>query len=78
LVGELILIQTEDGELVLAAADPTAYRELARVPVLTSDTTSWNAPALSGKLLLVRNDLEAACFELPTESRAGQAAQAAN
>jgi outer membrane protein assembly factor BamB len=65
LVGDLILIQTEDGELVLAAADPAEYRELGRVRVLTADTTSWNTPALWGKFILCRNDLEAACFELP-------------
>jgi outer membrane protein assembly factor BamB len=68
LVGDLILIQTEDGELVLAAADPNEYRELGRVPVLTSDTTSWNAPALWGQFILCRNDLEAACFKLPIVS----------
>jgi outer membrane protein assembly factor BamB len=67
LIGDLILIQTEEGELVLAAADPGSYRELGRIRVLPDDTTSWNAPALRGKFIICRNDLEAACFELPTE-----------
>jgi len=67
LVDDLLLIQTEDGELVFAAADPAEYRELGRIRVLPADTTSWNSPALWGKFLICRNDLEAACFELPTE-----------
>lgn len=63
LVNDTILIQAESGAIVLAAADRSAYRELTRFPALTSKT--WNNPALSGRYLLVRNDREAACFELP-------------
>ena len=33
LVGELLLVQTEDGELLLLAADPEAHQSLATVPV---------------------------------------------
>jgi hypothetical protein len=28
-------------------------------------TQTWNNPALSGRMLLVRNDQETACYELP-------------
>lgn len=65
LVGDLLLVQAEDGEVVMVAAEPDAHRELGRVPALTGKT--WNHPALAGSYLLVRNDREAACYELPLE-----------
>ena len=65
LVGDLLLIQAESGEVVLVEASPKAHRELGRLAALSSKT--WNPPALAGRRLLVRNDREAACFELPTE-----------
>ncbi len=66
LVGDLMLIQTEKGDVVLVEATPEEHRELARLDAL--DGKTWNPPALSGRLLLVRNDREAACYELPLES----------
>ena len=65
LVGGLLLVQTEEGELVLVEPSPEAYRELARFAAL--DGKTWNPPALAGSLLLVRNDREAAAYELPVE-----------
>jgi outer membrane protein assembly factor BamB len=65
LVGGLLLVQTEDGELVLIDPSPDAARELARVPLL--DGKTWNPPALAGRLLLVRNEREAAAYELPVD-----------
>jgi len=65
LVAGLLLVQTEEGELVLTEPSPDAYRELARFPVL--DGKTWNPPALAGSLLVVRNDREAAAYELPVE-----------
>jgi outer membrane protein assembly factor BamB len=62
LAGELLLVQTEDGELVLVEPRPDAHRELARLPMFMQKT--WNPPALAGRFLLVRNDVEAALFEL--------------
>ena len=47
-------------------ATPEGYRELSRITVV--DGQSWNCPALSGRRLLVRTDLEAACYELPVVS----------
>ncbi|MDA1276281.1 MAG: PQQ-binding-like beta-propeller repeat protein [Verrucomicrobia bacterium] len=65
LVGDHLLIQAENGSVVLVAADPAEHRELARFPALTGKT--WNVPTLAGQFLLVRNDTEAACFRLPLE-----------
>ena len=63
LSGGLLLVQTEEGEIVLVEPTPDAHRELARFPMF--DRKTWNPPALAGRLLIVRNDLEAACIELP-------------
>ncbi len=65
LVGDLLLIQAENGDVVLVEATPEKHRELARFAAL--DGKTWNPPALSGRLLLVRNDREAACYKLPVE-----------
>jgi len=63
IVDDLVLIQSERGPVVLAEANPEAFRELGRLPALSGKT--WNYPTLAGKYLLVRNDLEAACYVLP-------------
>ena len=53
----------ESGELVLLRPTPDGPNELHRFRVFDSKT--WNPIALSGDLLLVRNDQEAACLRLP-------------
>ncbi len=63
LVGDLLLISSEQGEAALVEADPAAFRERARLQVLEGKT--WGGPALAGPYLLLRNDREAACLELP-------------
>jgi outer membrane protein assembly factor BamB len=63
LVGGLILLMAERGELVLIEPDPGEQRELARFKVFNAKT--WNPPALAGDRLVVRNDREAASFRLP-------------
>ncbi|MCX6904984.1 MAG: PQQ-binding-like beta-propeller repeat protein [Verrucomicrobia bacterium] len=62
LVEGVLLIQTEPGDVVLVEATPEGPREKARLPALKAKT--WNNPALAGDLLLVRNDQEAACYQL--------------
>ena len=61
--GELLLIMAENGEVVLIQASHDAPRELTRFKALSGKT--WNPPALAGQHLLVRNDIETACFTLP-------------
>jgi outer membrane protein assembly factor BamB len=62
-VGDLILVLAENGQLALVEADPQKHVELGRIDALQGKT--WNSIALYGKLLLIRNAQEAACFELP-------------
>jgi len=63
LVDDLIIVQSEPGPVFLASAKPEAYEELGQIPALNSKT--WNHPTLAGRYLLIRNALEAACYELP-------------
>lgn len=68
LVGELLLLLSEEGELLLI--DPTpdeANRVLGRFQAL--DGKTWNNLALSGDLLAIRNAREAAVYRLALESR---------
>lgn len=64
LVGDLLLVMAEDGNVVLVDPQPDQLRELSRFTALAGKT--WNPPALAGEYLLVRNDKEAACYRLPT------------
>ena len=61
----LLIIQAENGELAIVAATPERHQEIAKLPMLEGGKT-WNAPALAGKLLLLRNHFEAVLLELPT------------
>lgn len=61
-VGSHLLVLSEDGQLSLVAADPTARRELARIQALEGKT--WNNLCLYGDKLIVRNSQEAACYQL--------------
>jgi outer membrane protein assembly factor BamB len=63
LVGNRLLVTTEDGDVVLVEASPDAHHELARLTAFSQK--QWNPPALAGRYLLVRTDTEAACYELP-------------
>ncbi len=63
LVDDLLLVQAEDGSVVLVEPDPSEHRELGRFSAFERKT--WNNPALAGPYLLLRNDREAALYELP-------------
>ena len=60
--GSKLLILTTDGTLVLAAANPHKYEELARQQI--SETTVRALPALADGLLYVRDSKLLKCFDL--------------
>jgi outer membrane protein assembly factor BamB len=66
LLDDLLVVQSEIGDVALVAADPQQFNELTRFTALPRGR-SWNQPVVSGRKLLVRNEEEAACFELPIE-----------
>lgn len=63
LARNLMVVMTETGEVALVRPNPETLDEVARFHALSGKT--WNPPALAGAMLLVRNDREAACYELP-------------
>ena len=65
-VGEQwMLIQAEKGFVALVKANPERLEEVSRLDALHSKT--WNPPTLAGRWLLVRNDREAVCYEIPAK-----------
>lgn len=73
LAGDVILVQTEQpGSVVLIEPNPKSLVELGTIPALSSKT--WNCLALAGKHLLVRNDREAACYEVALDGESPRTA----
>lgn len=65
-VGGLLLVLSEQGEMVLVEATPDrTHNVLGRIQAV--DGLTWNNIALYGPYLLVRNAEEAACYKLPLE-----------
>lgn len=60
--GGKLLVLTEDGQLLLLAANPEKYTELGRLQVCGN---TWSHPALAGEKLLVRDARELVCLGLP-------------
>jgi len=75
LVGDLLVVQSEPGDVVLVEATPERHREVARLAALDGQT--WNNPTLAGDRLLVRNATEAACYRLPVHGRSAEPKPAA-
>jgi outer membrane protein assembly factor BamB len=59
--GHLVVL-TEEGELVLVRATPEKLDERARFSAISGKT--WNYPAISDGVLLVRNEEEMAAFQI--------------
>lgn len=62
-VGDKLLVHAEDGRLILVQASPAGYQPLDEMK--TIEGLCWNTLAIYRDLLLVRSELEAACFRLP-------------
>jgi len=58
-----LLVQTETGAVVVGSIRPDGFVEKGRLEAMSSMT--WNVPVVAGRILLVRNDREAACYLLP-------------
>jgi outer membrane protein assembly factor BamB len=67
LVGDVLLVQAETGEVALALASSEGFIELGQFPALEGKT--WTSLCLYGPHLLVRNSEQAACYELAVEAR---------
>lgn len=63
LADDKLILLNDLGELILAAADPTKYRELGRVSILSGELC-WTQPCLHQGRLFVRNQSRAACVFL--------------
>jgi outer membrane protein assembly factor BamB len=66
LVGKLILLESEEGRLVLVEADPHRYRELSSFQAL-SGSKNWNYLTVARGRAYVRNHNEVACYVLPVK-----------
>ena len=62
LVGDKLVVLSDAGELVIAAATPTQYHELGRAKVLSGKC--WSTPSFSEGRIYVRSTEEAACIDL--------------
>jgi outer membrane protein assembly factor BamB len=57
-----IIVAAEDGELALVRATPERHDEIAKFSALEGKT--WNHPAISSGILLVRNGIEMSAFRV--------------
>jgi outer membrane protein assembly factor BamB len=57
-----IIVAAENGDVALVRATPEQHEELVRFPAI--DGKTWNHPAISGGILLVRNGTEMSAFRL--------------
>lgn len=66
LVDDILLVITEDGDLVLVPATPSKPEPVATFKALDSGFC-WNYPVLVRGKLLLRNAVEAVCFDVSKE-----------
>lgn len=69
-VDDLLLVQSESGEITLVAMNTEKYEPLGSFQGLPADSGAcWNNLCLYGDKLLLRNSQYAACWRLPTVER---------
>jgi len=61
----LLVVVTDEGEVVLVAANPNEHQELGRFRAVEGKT--WNHPVIAHGRLYVRNAQEIACYDLRLE-----------
>lgn len=66
LVEDVLVVQTEAGEVAFVAAQSDGFKEIAKLPALGGK--SWNVPSIAGRYLAVRNDRQAIVYWLPPRS----------
>ena len=62
LAGGNLVVTTEEGEVVLIKPSPDKLQEISRFQAVSGQT--WNNPAISDGMLLVRNATEMAAFRI--------------
>lgn len=62
LVGDRLVVLSDQGTITFAEATPEKYREIAVVDAL--EGRSWTAPSFAGGLLFVRNHTAIACYQI--------------
>ena len=62
LVGEHLIVLSDDGRLVIVEAQPNAYVELTNVQAVAGKC--WSTPAYNDGLVYVRSTVEGACLRL--------------
>ncbi len=60
--GVILAVNGAEGDVVMVAADPAAYKELGRFKPLGGQ--SWTAPIISDGKLYIRNKVKLACYDL--------------
>src|SRR5262249_5464559 len=64
----MLVVVSEEGQVVLVPASPDGHREMARFQALEGKT--WNPPVIAHDRLYLRNAEQIACYELrPAEPR---------
>ncbi|MCH7727562.1 MAG: hypothetical protein IH991_13915, partial [Planctomycetes bacterium] len=67
MVDDVILVLTDDGQVVMLDVNPDKQIEFGRFQAIEGKT--WNNICLHGNVLLVRNSEEAAAYMLPTADK---------
>lgn len=63
--GDVLVVQTHDGDLVLVQATPDRFRLLGKMQGVLAGGRAWAPPAVVGNHLYVRDQEKVVCLELP-------------